>query len=240
MMNYIIYNKENVKIYLMLNEKSAIQKLYSSLSYTFLLFFRILFPTEENKIKELKEIKAEVLQVTRFKEEIDTLFRYQNKKVARALVELKSRGIQEIADYFALALLDYLKETQAENKLWRKEKVYICPVALHKSKHKKRGFNQNELILERIKYELQDLGIIYRKDILYRIKRTRDQKNLNKKERHENMKDAFASKGSPEHDSHIIVLDDIVTSGATLKEAKKAIKKSCKKCRVSLLALANA
>lgn len=240
MMNYIIYNKENVKIYSMQNKKSCIQKFYRSLASSFLLFFRILLPAEEKKLKELKEIKTEVLQVTRFKEKIDTLFRYRNKKIARALAELKLRGSQEIVDYFALALLDYLKESQAENKLWHKEKVYICPVALHKSKHRKRGFNQNELILERVKYDLQDLGIFYRKDILYRIKRTRDQKNLNKKERHENMKDAFASNGPPEQSSHIIILDDIVTSGATLKEAKRAIKKSCKKCKVSLMAIANA
>jgi len=98
------------------------------------------------------------------------------------------------------------------------------PVPLHRRRLKTRGFNQSLLLARVIS---SDLGtrLDYRSFI--RRRHTRAQTGLSKEERRKNVKDAF-SVMNPEiiEDKEILLVDDVFTTGHTLNECAKTLKKS--------------
>ncbi|OOM79271.1 DNA utilization protein GntX [Clostridium puniceum] len=102
-------------------------------------------------------------------------------------------------------------------------KEYIITyIPLSKKSEKIRGFNQCKYIAEKIS---RDLSIeVF--EVLIKTKETKEQKKLKKDERFENIKDAFEiKKGLKIKNPKIILIDDVTTTGATLKEAYKLLKK---------------
>lgn len=91
----------------------------------------------------------------------------------------------------------------------------LIPAPLHKSKAKKRGFDQ---VLELSKY-LSKISKIPVSNIVKRIKDTKSQTSLSKKERLENLSGAFElDKFANLKDKNIAIIDDVYTTGATVSE----------------------
>lgn len=100
-------------------------------------------------------------------------------------------------------------------------KEYIITyIPLSKKAKKVRGFNQCEYIAKKISRDLS-IEIV---EVLIKTKETKEQKKLKKDERFENIKDAFQIKKIIKNQK-IILIDDVTTTGATLKEAHKLLKK---------------
>jgi len=100
----------------------------------------------------------------------------------------------------------------------------IIPIPLHKKRLKQRGFNQAEL-LSLIIAKYFHLKLV--KDNLERVKPTRSQTTLNRKERMENIRGAFQLKNGEElQGKSILLVDDVYTTGTTVKEASKTVIKA--------------
>ena len=100
-------------------------------------------------------------------------------------------------------------------------KEYIITyIPLSKKSKKVRGFNQCEYIAKKIARDLS----IESFEVLIKAKETKEQKKLKKDERFENIKDAFQIKKIIKN-KKIILIDDVTTTGATLNEAHKLLKK---------------
>jgi ComF family protein len=99
--------------------------------------------------------------------------------------------------------------------------TYVIPVPLHPIKYRERGYNQAKLIASGF---CDWTGFLQNNNILKRIKNTRSQTKLTKKERKENMKEAFQVKTLPPDTENIILIDDVFTTGATMEEAAAALK----------------
>lgn len=100
----------------------------------------------------------------------------------------------------------------------------IIPVPLHKNKEQLRGYNQSYLLAKALGKELH---ISVRRDILVKIKDSKSQSLLNKKERLENIKDAFSVRiPSGIRGKKIIIVDDILTTGSTLDECSRILKEA--------------
>lgn len=98
----------------------------------------------------------------------------------------------------------------------------IIPVPMHKKKMQKRGYNQTELISEKI---AKSLEIPNRPDILQKIVNTTTQSKLGGKARQTNIQHAFfIQKDIEVEDKKIILLDDIYTTGATSEECSRVLK----------------
>lgn len=111
----------------------------------------------------------------------------------------------------------------------------IVPVPLHPKKKRMRGYNQSELIAKGIAFVMQKQVNF---DNLYRTVHTESQTKKDKFERWENVKNVFQLKDSHLfRDKHILLIDDVVTTGATLEACAKALLKSSG-CRVSVATLA--
>lgn len=109
--------------------------------------------------------------------------------------------------------------------LLQKESVFV-PIPLYHLKHKKRGYNQAKLLAEGLGKKL-DIKVI---DPFLRVKNTKTQVGLSQTERKENIKDAFSIKKEYQEKiknyTQIFLVDDVATSGSTLKEAAVLLKKS--------------
>lgn len=99
----------------------------------------------------------------------------------------------------------------------------IIPVPLHSSRRRKRGFNQAEIVALELG---KRCGLPVRTDVLYRIRRTVPQKMLGRQERMRNLRGAFGVSTHWESCKNILLIDDIYTTGATLKCASRVLKKA--------------
>jgi len=103
---------------------------------------------------------------------------------------------------------------------------YIVPIPLYRTKERERGYNQSEYIAKGIN---TILTINYLDKLLIRVKNTKSQTKLTLRERQENVKNAFAINKEHKQDifnKNIILVDDVVTSGSTLNETIKVLKKA--------------
>ncbi len=132
-----------------------------------------------------------------------------------AIHNLKYEGLLELADTLSTLLITRLKDTKFP------PNCQIIPVPLHKSRLQNRGFNQSELIAQKIGLHYQ---IPVNKYLLKRIKNTKPQIELKHKERQENIKDAFIINKNAEIPKNIILLDDVITSGATIAECSRTLR----------------
>jgi competence protein ComFC len=99
----------------------------------------------------------------------------------------------------------------------------IVPIPLHWTRYIKRGFNQSQVIANEIsKKSNKPL-----ENILKRVKKTDYQLFLTAQERLINVKDAFQLKENNNiyQGKHLLIVDDLLTSGATLKAAAKELLK---------------
>ena len=108
---------------------------------------------------------------------------------------------------------------------WMREKRIeaIVPVPMYSKKERYRGYNQAALF-GRALSEKMDIPCIPR--LMIRVKDTRPQKELNGRERENNVKNAFQSSDNVVKYKRILIVDDIYTTGATIDSAAKVLKKA--------------
>jgi ComF family protein len=92
---------------------------------------------------------------------------------------------------------------------------YVIPVPIHKQRIKKRGYNQIEQFSRCIALQI---GKEYRGDLLQRVKNSSTQINRSKEERFSHLERAFSWKSPSDLEGkHILIIDDIMTTGATFE-----------------------
>lgn len=100
----------------------------------------------------------------------------------------------------------------------------VIPVPLHKSRHRQREFNQSALLSRQMARNLKADLIINR---LTKIRDTAPQVGLRHKERIRNVKNAFRVEDEGTiSGKKIILVDDVVTTGSTIRECAKVLKKA--------------
>jgi ComF family protein len=124
------------------------------------------------------------------------------------------------ADYKNARLLGQLLAQHLPTHVEKPE--LILPVPLHKSRYRERGFNQSIEIARTISKTMQipiDLNSCQRQ------RNTTQQSALAAKQRKKNMKNAFVLK-KPISAQHVVILDDVMTTGSTVNELAKVLKKA--------------
>ena len=96
---------------------------------------------------------------------------------------------------------------------------HIVPIPLHPSRLTHRGFNQS---LELARPIAQRLGLPLDAASLIRVRPTDPQRGLSREDRRPNIKNAFAA-GPGVRGKDVLIVDDIMTTGATIEEAARAL-----------------
>ncbi len=100
----------------------------------------------------------------------------------------------------------------------------IIPVPIHKKRMKTRGYNQSELIAREL---AKICGNKMYTDVLIKIKSNKAQSTLNKEERENNAKNVYKlCKLEKINNKKVLILDDIYTTGATVKECALELSKA--------------
>lgn len=143
---------------------------------------------------------------------------YRHSLVKRAVKVLKYQYNRSLVRPLALRLLTALHNAQLPNN------PLFVPVPLHKQRERWRGFNQAAYLAQ----EASDMTLMGYADALKRVKNTSPQtKTLGRAERINSMDDAFVVddlaviKGR-----HIMLVDDVCTTGATLNACARELLKS--------------
>lgn len=156
------------------------------------------------------------------------LFDYRHKGVKDSIWQLKYKGKRQVGEVLGVYLYErILEELDNLEKLHNFTDPVFVAVPLSFSRHRKRGFNQAKTILNSV---IKQSGKKFRTKsrVLLKTKHTEKQARTgSRKERLENIKGSFVVR-RPQRikGRNIILIDDVITTGATLGEARKVLLKA--------------
>lgn len=138
--------------------------------------------------------------------------------VKNLIHEFKYKGKDYLGRPLSRLMIDFIKEYN----LPLDYVDYIIPVPLHQAKKREREFNQSEVLSGFIGREFNKAVA---PDSLIRLRRTKTQAGLGIEERLKNVTGSFSAGGKPAlRGKNILLVDDVLTSGATSSEASLALK----------------
>lgn len=179
---------------------------------------------DDNSVKKVLYGRAEIENGT-------ALFRFEKKGLVQQLIHgLKYKGYETIGYSLGNWLGGELKDLANY-----KSVDMVIPVPLHKNKLKKRGYNQVTKFGQQI---AEALEADYVNDVLIKVTNNQSQTIKNRLARWNNTDELFAIKNpEPLENKHILLVDDIITTGATL-EACITVLNYAKNIKISIATIA--
>lgn len=143
-----------------------------------------------------------------------SLFLYKGM-VKETMYRFKYSNKREYAEYFA-------REAAESYGDWIRQKGIqaIVPVPMYRHKQRVRGYNQAEVFARALSMEL---GIPLASNIVKRVRNTVPLKTLNPEERKNNLKNAFQGINNIVKYDHILLIDDIYTTGSTAEAVSQEL-----------------
>jgi len=151
---------------------------------------------------------------------------YEHALVRNAIHAAKYRGHERAAKLLGAAIAPFVAEELAERRAFGTfTDALMIPIPLHMTRCEKRGYNQSERIARAILEHIGDNTISMETKVLVRTQNTAPQtQQRDKTARRKNMQGVFRV-CTPSRVAHryIILIDDVVTTGATLGAARDAL-----------------
>ena len=171
----------------------------------------------DRKIPRAREIDGD---------DLNALFDYRDELTRQAIWEIKYRKNEKILNIFCKIFYEYILGELADKALFFDFKnPILVPIPSSRNRLKERGYNQCELITEEIARIDGGKNFTLSKNFLEKVKDSPSQTSVkNRKERLKNLKDCFKIVSLEKIiNSNIILIDDVITTGATMSEAKKTL-----------------
>jgi ComF family protein len=178
--------------------------------------------------------------------EIDSLFAYSDERVKHLVWEIKYHRNERVATEVGRLLAEKIREvcfpdskiagTKAADET-RAGNFLIVPVPLTRRRQNERGFHHTELLAKAVVEHLHSARAIFAPNVVEKIRHTSKQSSLeHRAERLTNVVRAFRVKDR--YENNIIVIDDVVTTGATMSDMVRALREAGAK-RIFCFAIAH-
>ena len=128
---------------------------------------------------------------------------------------MKYSHVEDVLQAFEKIIINFVKQ----NKYLFSQIDLVVPVPLHKKRFVERGFNQAKLIAKIVAREIDKPC----QDLVIRSRHTLQQAKLKREDRLKNVKNAFVIENNI--DGNVLLIDDVFTTGSTLQECAKVLKK---------------
>lgn len=140
-----------------------------------------------------------------------------NKNLQKLIRGLKYHKQKDLAFYQAKFMYEYWQKITDETGF------DVIPVPIYLTREKQRKYNHMKLVGEEF---CKLSGNTLNNDLIKRIKDTRPQYKLSKKERVQNLSDAFEADKTKLLNKKLLLIDDICTTGSTFEEMIRELKKA--------------
>ncbi len=127
------------------------------------------------------------------------------------IIQFKFKGITRAARFVAQRLVE-----QQRDEIARLRPEALVPIPLHPSREHTRGYNQATLFAIEL---ARTLDLPVHEDVIERIGRRRPQSRIEHDDRERNVRGVFAARENDYEPLRILLVDDVVTTGATAREA---------------------
>jgi len=160
---------------------------------------------------------------------INAIFDYQNPVMRKVIWRFKYRNARDIAKCFGERLYEEIlnelgDELDASIRPTGADPIFIVPIPLHKKRFRERGYNQSELLAREIIKCDNNKILQLETSALKRTQNTKPQAKAEKRaSRFKNLFGAFTAESAIVRGKHIILIDDVTTTGATFSEARKTL-----------------
>lgn len=179
---------------------------------------------EKNAVEQMFWGRVELEAATAY------LYFKKGNRARKLMHRIKYKGEKEVAEHIGKMMGEELRHSERFKNL-----DAITPVPLHKRKQRKRGFNQSEWFAKGL---AEKLNIEVKTDVLLKTSESKSQTKKNRWQRWLNMGEQFTVHQSEKiKGKHILLVDDIVTTGATL-EACASLLKGETNCKISIATMA--
>lgn len=136
--------------------------------------------------------------------------------VQRAVHKLKYQRDIGLAERLSRELIRMVES-------WQPEFELVTAVPLDRDRHRQRGFNQALLLARPVAWAA---GKPCRPEAVFRIRRTVSQVGLTRSQRISNVHQAFQANGKFVRGCAVLIVDDVMTTGATIEASSRALKKA--------------
>lgn len=158
---------------------------------------------------------------------VATLFDYQNPLVKRALWALKYRRKRSLGKYFGIALYREFFKSLAQGNKQTKETIVLVAIPSGKRAFRLRGYNHAGIIAEAIVHAAKADGLVLQCEPRMLFKKRENEQQVKahtKAKRAKNVAHAFGVRhGERIAGKTVVLIDDIITTGATIAEARRAL-----------------
>lgn len=159
-----------------------------------------------------------------------SLFSYvKEERLSKLIHEFKYQGKSSLGDLFAEMAE---KMISAEEDLKDVDGVFYVP--MHQKKERKRGYNQAKVLAERVSEQIS-IPVV---PVIKRIKKSETQTSKNVFDRHTTLRGKFGMSMDLVDCKHLLLIDDVVTTGATAAECVNLIHQHAD-VKISVIAIAH-
>lgn len=137
--------------------------------------------------------------------------------IRKLIQKFKYRGVADEANFLASMMTERLDPGELQG-------FILTAVPLHWTRNMQRGFNQSELVSKALAGRL---SLVYEDQFLSRSGKTNSQVELDKQGRARNVRGAFKVNSKAKvKGAKILLVDDVITTGATVRECAKVLKRA--------------
>jgi len=156
---------------------------------------------------------------------------YYNDMMKRLVHLFKYGNKTALRHHFSHLIFSFMESYQINARQFD----MIAPIPLHPARFRERGYNQSQILADSL---ARKFSLPVSLNNLIRTRNTRNQAHLGQKERWTNIKAAFRIKRPSEFQGKtVLIVDDLMTTGATASEASRVLKETGAR-KVGVLTLA--